>query len=166
MFDFLLKYISQPVLSCILTFTWVKVSNQYFATSAAQPLLLSLSPSDLLISPRLIQLNPSFQTNNRMSLSRRSWLSAASISSHQRRASDSQCFAHYGVNRLLTRHLEAHFHLNVTVVYLTTEHWGSNSPPPPQTGPGCRRRRRAEQERSVWNPDSQLEAATSVQQAT
>lgn len=99
-----------------------------------------------------------------MSLNGCLWLSAASIGSHQRQASDSQCFAHYGVNGLLTRHLEAHFHLNVTVVYLTTEYWGSNSPPPPpQTGPGCHRRRRADQERSVWNSDSPLEAATSVQ---
>lgn len=91
-----------------------------------------------------------------MSLNGCFWLSAASISSRQRQASDSQWFAHYGVNRLLTRHLEAQFHLNVTVVYLTREHWGWNSPPSPQTGPGCRRHRRVEF-------DSQLEAATSVQ---
>lgn len=43
-----------------------------------------------------------------------------------------------------------HFHLNVTVVYLTREHWGWNSPPPPQTEAGCHRHRRAEQELSVW----------------
>lgn len=55
-----------------------------------------------------------------MSLNGCLWLSAASISSHQHQASDSQLFAHYGVNGLLTTHfVEAHFHLNVTVVCLT-----------------------------------------------
>lgn len=43
-----------------------------------------------------------------------------------------------------------YFHLNVTVVYLTNEHWGWNSPSPPQTGPVCQRHRQAEQELSVW----------------
>lgn len=60
-----------------------------------------------------------------MSLSGCFWLSAASIGSHQRPASDSQWFAECGVNRLLTRHLEAHFHLNVTVVYLTVQKTGA-----------------------------------------
>lgn len=55
------------------------------------------------------------------------WLSVASISSHQYKASDSQLFTYYEVNRLLTTHLETHFHLNVIVVYLPTNHWGWHS---------------------------------------
>lgn len=55
------------------------------------------------------------------------------------------------------------FHLNVTVVYLTREHWGWTPPPPHQTGPGCQRHRRAEQELSVWTFSTRFETATSVQ---
>lgn len=55
------------------------------------------------------------------------WSSVASISSHQYKASDSQLFTYYEVNRLLTTHLETHFHLNVIVVYLPTNHWGWHS---------------------------------------
>lgn len=62
-----------------------------------------------------------------MSLNRSFWLSVASISSHQYKASDSQLFTYYEVNRLLTAHFETHFHLNVIVVYLPTNHWGWHS---------------------------------------
>lgn len=62
-----------------------------------------------------------------MSLNRSFWLNVASISSHRYKASDSQLFTYYEVNRLLTTHLETHFHLNVMVVYLPTNHWGWHS---------------------------------------
>lgn len=62
-----------------------------------------------------------------MSLNGSFWLSVASISSQRYKASDSQLFTYYEVNRLLTTHLETHFHLNVIVVYLPTNHWGWHS---------------------------------------